>query len=66
LVVHSEIATPMRDQLVDFLKGSRVKEQLDPLPSCQFAAIVLTLPAGFAAPKLRLPLVLFERFALVH
>ena len=52
LVVHPEVATTVGDQLVDFLEGAEIEEQLDTLAGRELAGLVLLLQARLAAAQL--------------
>ncbi len=52
----------MRDQLVDFLEGPGVEEQIDPLARAQLAGGMLALEAGRPATELGAAFEVFERF----
>ena len=50
----------MGDELVDFLKASRIEEEVDALAGGQLARFVLAAEAVVTAPKLRAPFEIFE------
>ena len=52
LLLHAEIAAAVADQLVDFLEGAFVEQQIDALAGGQFAFGVLA-GAAFARRPLR-------------
>ena len=52
MVLHAEIATAMRDELVDFLEGAGVEQELDALARRQLARGVLAAEALLAATEL--------------
>jgi hypothetical protein len=52
LILHPEIAAPVRDQLVDFFEGVGIEQQVDPLTRRQLTGRVLPLDASLAAAEL--------------
>jgi hypothetical protein len=53
LILHPEVATPVDDQLVDFLERTWIEQHLDPLACGQLAGRMLPLDASLAAAELR-------------
>jgi hypothetical protein len=51
LIVHAEIATAMRDELVELLERAGVEQQVDALARGQLAGVMLSLEAVFPAAE---------------
>src|SRR5439155_24774013 len=66
LVLHAEIATAMGDELVDFLEGARIEQQLDALGSRQLARGALPLQAVLPAAQLGALFEIFECPVGIH
>jgi hypothetical protein len=53
LILHPEIAAPVRDQFVDFFEGAGIEQEIHALAGGQLAGRVLPLHASLAAAELR-------------
>jgi hypothetical protein len=49
-LVHAEVRGTVLDEQVRLLESPRVKEEVESLPGCQFAGVVLFLHTCFPAP----------------
>jgi hypothetical protein len=66
LLLHPEVAAPMRDELVDLEARARVKELIDPLARRELARRMLAVAAVLSAPKLCQALVFCQLLTFVH
>jgi hypothetical protein len=66
LLVHAEVAAPVRDELVDFLEAAGIEQQVDPLARRELARFVLAAQPVLAASELRAALEVLEIFERVH
>ena len=56
LLLHAEVGAPVRDELVELVEGSGVREQIEAFARGELSALVLLLDALVAAAALRLPI----------
>ena len=66
LVRHAEVATAVRDQLVELLEAIRVEQPVDPLARGQLPGVALALLTAEAAAELGLVLEIREAILGVH
>ncbi len=66
MLFHAEIAAAVRDELVDFLEGAGVEQQLDALARGELSGVVLPLVSLGAAAQFGAALQISEGFMRIH
>src|SRR5207249_1191450 len=54
LLIEAELSGSMYDQLIEFFEGTRIQQQVEAFPGCEFSSFVLGFNAFQAAAQARL------------